>query len=506
MEKVRRKITVLRVLQVVFYALGFPLFLHMVMLTNKPVQDSYLATGLNGYMALIIAAIIWVVVILIQLLFKAICKKNRMARAVWVALFATVLTLAPVLYSDFMLKGQYDAMVEKYVEETSLTEGHFYNYEKIITPYNFKQELEKTNKNIETYAKTFNLNLDAMEGKMYGPNGDGSLYTFNEEDQAYYSPNGMYADGYLFSFKQAIAVQRAYYNNQLAYAAEGKDIDVELAKALLELENNASSDWNKYKNGASESSFKMEGFAYINSADEYDLAYGEDGYAKKFYVTDDRLDAIASVIGSTLGGSKEVKNLLSMIPTLLPMLGVSVDIDFDAIMAIMNENLTVDQLVDFINNLGLGELLAGLIGVEGTSITKADLMGLLEGYSNYQSPSTYPIFYFLEDEGLREYAYANYYAKIHGGKVGSVLAGDQVGLMNLDNMAGTTNPYSAQGLLTMFDQWDAQTELIETFYPMVMVRTIALKMSASIVFCLLAAYWFTAKIDEQYAKLKLAKK
>ena len=78
MEKVRRKITVLRVLQVVFYALGFPLFLHMVMLTNKPVQDSYLATGLNGYMAIIIAAIIWVVVILIQLLFKAICKKNRM--------------------------------------------------------------------------------------------------------------------------------------------------------------------------------------------------------------------------------------------------------------------------------------------------------------------------------------------------------------------------------------------------------------------------------------------
>ena len=78
--------------------------------------------------------------------------------------------------------------------------------------------------------------------------------------------------------------------------------------------------------------------------------------------------------------------------------------------------------------------------------------------------------------------------------------------MNLDNMAGTTNPYTAQGLLTMFDQWDAQAELIETFYPMVMVRTIALKMSASIVFCILAAYWFTAKIDEQYAKLKLAKK
>jgi len=505
MDKIKRKINVLRVLQVVFYALGFPLFIHMVMLTNKPVQESYLATGLNGYMAIIIAAIIWVVVILVQLLFRAICRKNRMARAVWVALFATVLTLAPILYCDFVLKGQYDAMVDKYVEETSLTEGHFYNYEKIITPYNFKQELEKTNKNIESYAKVFNLNLDVMEGKNYGPNGDGSEYIFNEEEQAYYSPNGMFADGYLFSFKQAIAVQRAYYKNQLAYAAEGKDIEVELAKALVELETNASSDWNKYKNGASESSFKMEGFEYINSPEEYEEAYGEDGYAKKFYVTDDRLDAIASLIGGTLGNSKEVKNLINMLPTLLSMFGLEVDIDLDAIQAIMNEDLTVDQLIGFINDLGLGKTLAGLIGTGGDTITKADLMGLLEGYSNYQSPSTYPIFYFLEDEGLREFAYANYYGKIHGGKVGAVLVGENVGLMNLDNMAGTKNPYSAQGLLTMFDQWDAQAELIETFYPMVMVRTIALKMSASIVFCLLAAYWFSAKVEEQYAKLKVAK-
>ena len=300
MDKIRKKIRLQRVLQVVFYALGFPLFLHMVMLTNKPVQESYLATGINGYMAIIIAAIIWVVVILAQLLFRAICRKNRMARAVWVALIAAVLTLAPIVYCDFMLKGQYEDMVDRYVEETNLNEGHFYNYEKVITPYNFKGELEKTNVNIETYIKTFNLNIDALEGKNYGPNGDGSEFYYNEEEQAYYSPNGMFADGYLFSFKQAVAVQRAYYSNKLAYEAEGKNIDEELAKELIELENNLSSDWNKYKNGASESSFKMEGFEYITSADEYELAYGEDGYAKKFYVTDDRLDAIASVIGGKL--------------------------------------------------------------------------------------------------------------------------------------------------------------------------------------------------------------
>ena len=78
--------------------------------------------------------------------------------------------------------------------------------------------------------------------------------------------------------------------------------------------------------------------------------------------------------------------------------------------------------------------------------------------------------------------------------------------MNLDNMSGTKNPYTASGLIKTFKIWDAQTELINEFYPMFAVRAIALKMSASIVFCLLAAYWFTAKIDDQYAKLAVVRK
>ena len=503
MDKIRRKINILRVLQVVFYALGFPLFVHMVMLTAKPVQESYFADS-GAYLAIIIAAVMWVVVILVQLLFKALCKKNRVARAVWVALIAAVITMAPVLYSDFMLKADYDALVDKYVEEGTLTESHFYNYEKAITKYT--EMAENLNGEVDEYVKLFNLAPGALTGKNYGPNGDGSEVTFDEEAQAYYSPNGMFADGYLFSLKQAIAVQTAYYKNKFAFAEEGKDIDVVLAEELLKLETNLSSDWNKYKNGADPSSFNMEGFEYVTSPEEYEEAYGEEGYAKKFYVTDDRLDAIASVIGGKLGSSSDVKKLLKAIPSLLSFLNVEVNIDLDMIQDLLTEDLTVDQLIDLLNGLGLGGTLAGLLGTGATTLTKADLMGLLEGYSNYQSPSTYPIYYFLEDEGLREYAYANYYATIHGGKVGSVLVGENVGLMNLDNMAGTKNPYTGSQLLTKFKMWEAQTELINDFYPIFAVRAIALKMSASIVFCLMAAYWFTAKIDDEYAKLKVASK
>ena len=505
MDKIRRKIRIQRVLQVVFYALGFPLFVHMVMLTARPVQESYLATDMGAYLAIIIAAVMWVVVILAQLLFRAICRKNRIARAVWVALIATVITIAPIAYSDFMVKGEYEALVDKYVEEVGLSENDFYSYEKLQTKY--QEVAELTNKDIEKYIEVFNLAPGALEGKNYGVNGDGSKYYYDEEAQAYYSPNGMFSDGYLFSLKQAIAVQKAYYENKFEFEAQGKNIDEELAKAVYELENNLSSDWNKYRNGASESSFKMEGFEYINSPDEYQLAYNpEDGYANKFYITDARLSAIASVVGGKLGSSEGVQNLLGLLPTLLPAFGLDVSIDTEAIQDLLTEDLTVDQLIKFINDLGLGKTLAELLGTGGDTLQKEDLLNLLKGYSNYQSPSTYPVFYFIEDEGLREYAYANYYATVHGAKVGAVLVGENVGLMNLDNMSGTKNPYTGAGLLKTFKVWDAQTELINEFYPIFAVRAISIKMSAAIVFCLLAAYWFTAKIDDQYAKLAVARK
>ncbi len=497
MEKVRRKITILRVLQVVFYALGFPLFVHMVMLTAKPVQDSYLASGLTGYMAIIIAAAIWVVVILIQLLFKLLCRKNRLARAVWVALFATVLTLAPIVYSDFMLKGKYDELAEKYIE-MGVPESDLPNYEKMLTMYG--EMIEYHDGNIEEYVATFNLDPEALEGKNFGGNGDGSEVIEDTEAQAFYSPNGMFSDGYLFSLKQAIAIQRAYYSNKLAFEAEGKDIDAELNAVLVALEEDTTSDWNKYKNGASESSFAKENFEYITSSEEYEEAYGEEGYAKKFYVTDARLDAILSVLGGNLGANDAISVILNFVGGIIE-LPEGLDIN-----SLLTEDLSVDKLIALVNGFGLGETLNGLIGKEGTEFTKDDLMGLLAGYSNYQSPSTYPIYYFIEDEALQEYAYAKYYATVHGGKVGSVLVGDSVGAITLDNFSGNANPYTAEKLLTMFDSWDAQTELVNDFYPIFAVRAIALKMSAAIVFCLLVTYWFASKIDEQYDKLVLAKK
>lgn len=498
MGKVKRKISVLRALQVAFYALGFPLFVHLVVLASKTVRENPLSEV--SQMATIIALVMWAVVILAQLIMRALCRKNRMARAVVCSLIAAVITIAPIVYSDFVLKESFNEAKAE-AEEAGVTGIEHYEHQ--ITDY------QKYASNFTAEVNEFMgiFNLTEFNGKDFnasGKNTDGSEVIYSEEDKAYYSPNGMYSDGYLFSYKQAVKVLTDYYENKYAYEDAGKDIDVELAKAIAELESNKNSDWSKYKRGASESSFAMEDFEYISSSDEYELAYGDEGTANKYFITEERLDAILSVIGEKLGENESVSGIISLLPTLGYTLPEGLDIK-----SLLNKDLDAETILDVINGLGLGKTLNGLVGVEGDEFTSESLFGLLADYSSYQSPTTYPVYYFIEDEALRDYAYARYYAKIHGGNVGSVLVGtvdkngvETVGCIGLSGVSNA-NPYTGREMLNMFKKWEFQETLINDYYPMFAVRSIALKMSAAIVFTLLASYFFAEKVDEQYAKLTL---
>lgn len=508
MVKTRRKITTLRVLQVLFYALGFPLFVHLVMLVARPLSDSNLTTGINGSLSILIAAAMWVVVIIVQLLMRAICRKNRMARAVVVALVAAVITIAPILYSDFLLKGKYEEDVKAAAEKGVEAE----NYEVQLTEY--AEYVSATNAEINAFLEVFNIEFASKDYNRGGANTDLSEVTYDPEKDVYLSPNGMYSDGYRFGYLAAKEVLTNYYSNKLAYEAEGKDIDVELAKAVAELESNPSSDWNKYKSGASESSFAKEGFEYITSSTEYEDAYGEDGSATKYYLTEERLNAILSVIGDKFGNNAELKMLLNLFAGSGDG-GEGIGAIVDKVLAILNKDLDIDTLLGVVNEIelsgqSLGAMLAGLLGQEGvTELTKDMLFGLLVNFSSYQSPMTYPVYYFIEDADLRDYAYAKYYATVHGATLGSVLVGtpdangnEYVGEITMST-SGTLNPYSGEDLLYMFNKWDFDQKLQNEYYPVFAVREIALKMSAVIVFTLMAAYFFTALIDKQYAKLTL---
>lgn len=486
MVKIRRKITMNRVFQVLFYALGFPLFVHLVMLSTSPIRANELSV--YAWIGVIGAAALWVVAILVQLLSRAICKKSYMSRAVLASIIIAVITLVPIIGMDFVVKAEYDEIVDKYAEK-GLKLDH---YEQALGY--FDEYAANTQAELEAFIKHYNL--DTFESRNYGKNTDGSEVIYNEEDDAYYSINGMYADGYRFGYKQARKVMLDYYGIQKKFADEGKDVDVELQKALLELETDASSDWNKYQNGASAASFDMEGFEYITASTEYQDAYGEDGTATKYYITKERLDAILSVLGSELAANEDINDLLDALGTFgldLGALGINPE-------ELFTSELSLEQLVGLVNGLGLGGELMKLIDPSSTAteITADDVMDLLAQFSSYQSPTTYPQFYFLEDEDLKAYAYAEYYATVHGAKIGSKLAGNTVGLVSLDS-AGNA-PYSTDQVLKMFDRFDAYQEL-SPIYSLMALRGIMEKMAGVIVFTLIASYFFAKKADDEFKKL-----
>ena len=538
MVKTRRKITALRVLQVLFYALGFPLFVHLVLLASSSYRTSYFVSGFGAWMPVIIAAALWVVVILAQLIFRALCRKNRMTRTVLVALVAAVITVGPICYCDFILKNDYEADAAAAAEKgISLP-----TYESAITSFN--DYVSATNAEISEFIEVFNLETFASRNYNKGGNTDATLagtetseppynaepYTipieYDEEQDAYLSPNGMYVDGFRFGYRAAKKVLTDYYSNKLNYVprdgVENDTIDVYLADVLAELESDPNSDWSKYKRGASASSFDMEGFEYIYSQNEYDNAYGENGTANKYFITQERLDEILGVLGGALASEQATIDSV-----LLILGGMDLGSTFNMIIGLIDglmdslDTLDTDRLLEILNGTTvttedgeqtLAELLFGLLGMEVEGeLTWADLQNLLAStaISVYISPSAYPIYYFIEDEGLRDYAYAKYYATVHGAKLGSVLVDETpengveyVGGITMSS-SGTINPYTGSELLSLFAKWDTDEEIQGKYYPFFIVRSSLIKMSAVIVFTLIAAYYFTSLIDKQYAKLTL---
>lgn len=536
MVKTRRKITALRVLQVLFYALGFPLFVHLVLLASSSYRDSFFVSGFGAWKPVIYAAVLWAVVILAQLLFRAVCRKNRMARSVLVALVAAVITVGPIMYCDFILKNDYEAdaaaALEKGVEIPS--------YESAIT--SFDEYVATTNSEIQQFIDVFYL--ETFESRNYnkGGNTDGTLsgnsdaeapynelpYTieveYDEENDIYYSPNGMFVDGYRFGYYAAKQVLTDYYSNKLNYEPRNKDdnIDVYLGEVLAELEANPNSDWNKYKRGAAESSFAMEDFHYIYSSSEYDNAYGENGTANKYFLTRERVDEIIEVLAGALASqSTLINNIINSLNFF--DLGPEFEMIIGLVKGLMADigSLDTDKLLDILNDTvitteggeqTLAELVFGLLGMEVEGeLTWEMLQELLvsSAISVYISPSTYPIYYFIEDEGLKDYAYAKYYATVHGAKLGSVLVDESpkngveyVGHVTMSS-SGTINPYTGAELLSLFEKWDTEEEIQGKYYPFFIVRSTLIKMSAVIVFTLIAAYYFTSLIDKQYAKLTL---
>ncbi|MFA6866337.1 MAG: hypothetical protein WCR54_02345 [Clostridia bacterium] len=556
MNKLRKKYNRYRALKNICYFLGYPLLIALVFLGSMAfiTGDAFKDTW---YYGLIIVVIAWVVVTILQLFFSLFCK-NKQGRAMISLILSLVVVIGGAYALDILgtkeIKKAQDANAEYNVQIKD------YNYQvQYFDPLTSNKSglVDNYNDEIDRFCELYNVNLkSSCKGD---ENGDGSAITapvksknplvVDYDKDVYTSPNGMYADGYIFGVKQAVDILITYNEIQAEYKAKDKDADTELAVAINTAY--ASSEWQ----------------AYTQTAD-YKAAYGTEGTAYDHCLTMVQLNALLSIVGRDLNKTLDdlgviggllpstITGLLNAnlsIPTLveavntltiedaLDLLFMVVAIDdevkdvaYEAIMPVLeyisNAGTTLDftTLANFKNSLN-AMTVRGLL----TSLDYTKLKGVLDSFGmdisnyeslfaygitvpfveqllntlsltnpifNYQSPTTKPIFEFIKDETLKKYAYANYYARIHGSNVGSVLIGDNIGKVV---MGGSGYPASKGFTLDELYQLRADMSYSAKIYPAMAARRYMYLLGGVIAIMIALSYHNSRKQDEIFEIIKV---
>jgi len=469
-----------RVLKIAFYLAGFLLLFHLVRIeVRENLGGHFFSAAAQKANYIMLGA--WAVVFAVQLLCAVIFRKSAKARMVIVAIVAFAVIAAPVVYLDFFIKKEFDKLAVQYAEK----DLEFDSYEIQLDEYgDLASELNSV---VTDFTDYYNIEYSS---KVYGSkNTDWSPYAYTEDGvtfmsddvavapadfflddayvfgqakgDAYYSKNGMYADGYIFGFKQARYILETYYSIQQKYlaAAAADPLAPESADKALELATDALRDdtnsaWNNYI-----------------TSEEYLEFYGEDltdvANAKRYYITEDRLDEILQVLGVNLEPYYLGQRLFMF-------MGVS-----DA------SEITLDDLLGALSSFGF-------------DLDPIVVTALLAQFSFYQSPQTFPIFYFIEDDELREYAYADYYGRIHGAVVGSVLIGDRVGEVTMDEN-GNPAEEDIGDRLQSFQRMDLDKDYMVQYFPWMALRYNFLIFAGIIPFSIIAAY-FCASMERKSLK------
>ncbi|MFW5779829.1 MAG: hypothetical protein ACOCWI_00045 [Bacillota bacterium] len=461
MNKVKRKLSCYRRMKTISYLIGFPLLIAMVFVCSLAFigESAFENTWWYGLAAVIA---LWIVVTLFQIVFSFFAKGQK-ARTMFALIVAVGLVLASAILVDAYMGQKFEELEEDNQEYDVTIENYEYQVNWFSTLTSDKTSMTtEFNDKVADFMNMYNI---SFKSENYGSqNTDLSEVEYSEEDDAYYSPNGMFADGYIFGMQQALDILITYHETQEHYKAEGKDADEELQGAIAALENNPLSDWSQYK-----------------QTDEYQDAYGVDGEAYKYMLSLDRLNAILSTLG------RELEDDVAGLPAALNLIGMS---EFVPLLGYINENLDVDTIVTIINDMELFE----------EPITSDDLMELLKGFSFYQSPKTTPIFEFIENDTLREYAYADYYATVHGAKIGSVLIGSQIGNVDMEN---TGFPAEMGYSLDELYQLRADLSYKPQFYPLFAARRYLYVFAGIIGLSAVLAYHFAEKEKELFATLTM---
>ncbi|MFA5450120.1 MAG: hypothetical protein WC292_06775 [Clostridia bacterium] len=484
-KSLRAKLGVLRVLKVAFYLLGFPLLLLLIKLDVDEFASGVL--GNKAYFGLAIVAAGWAVVIVAQIVAALIAKKT-VTKGIIAAIISIVVMIAPLAYIEFIIEDRFAELEEKY--QYAEYEYEFEHFEMHTRDY--KEDLEDHDAAVTRFLYTYNIE---MEYQMFGmENTDLTLaiedldspdflkgfdgiphYIFGkDEGGAVYSPNGLYADSYVFGMEQARYIFRTFYGAIDDFNDANYDtIDEKLADTIRKLNSDPDSSWNKYK-----------------QTDAYKRAYENDDKsdllnAKNYYISIERLDSILKVLGTELSAYPEMQGLINLLSSQMGFASISL------------ADLSLESITPLLEGFGLAE---------------ADLVGLLEGLSYYQSPSVYPVFFFIEDETLRDYAYAKYLGEVHGAKVASKLVSElpadpNIKLPNVGKLTIDFNgapPIEKEELLKFLYINEIEAEFMPELYPYLTIRNFLFVFASVVPFTLLISYYFAALERRNfYGNLKL---
>ncbi len=502
-KKALRRQNLFRTLKTVSYLLGYPLMLLLLL------QSAYALGFGTKSIATEVVIIAWAAVTAVQIL-VTIITKSYAARTISVVIVTVIALLGFSIVFDIKAEAKLNDVAESFTRDYyQLEKGDKVTItakeDKLYAEIKYADE-SKESVTVETPIKSYNEHLsefkpwsggsglsgsiNSLQGRLISTynikgtgsgnkNTDGSRGAeapsidgkdpeiwFGETGDVY-NPNGLYADAYIFGVEQTIQILLTIYRTQEEYEAKGLDADEALAAAYLEAET--SPEWLAYKNSK-----------------EYKDAYGPNGTAYNYMLTEERVDELLSALGTGLLRNKYIKDAISLLGGTL---GISVS-DL--------ENLSLDKVVEIIDGFGVDVAsLAGGMGVIVTDdmTTRDVLVKLIYKFSYYQVPTVLPSMYFIKDETLRTYAYAKYYAEVHGYNNACVLYtedqenGHIGGVTMSDDGEPASSAFTAEELCTV----RAINTYSGRFFPLMLARRYAMFFAAFTALAYLLAFFFAYK-------------
>ena len=511
MLTLKKKQTMFSVLRAIAYFASFPLLLLVVLLCSTqfrhsaPFQDTW-------YLGILICAIPWFLTAVLQIVFGFFVKNQNLKTIVIVLVTAVVMVgsagVIDIYGASVIKKAQETYSSGKYAEANVEINDYYKQVNWFITLSNEKSYTDKFSAEYSRFTTVYNLEINNGRGSSRSSvNTDGSPAVKGKEKglgltDATVSPNGLLADGWIFSVQDAMKIISVYYEAVNKAEAAGIDLEEKYDDIITVVKNG-----DPYKD--------------YQSKDEYKKAYGENGSAYHYMIGKDKLNQMIPVVTKYLALVLTDVGNFGGSPTMSLVNGI-IDVNVLAQVNDLNELLTfVNETIKSLADLSMEGLdLSAVLKPDGNylTLTEADVLSLLETYSYYVSPQARPIFDFIaETEGcdvldtkgnviltaaeVQAFAYARYYGKTHGANIGSVL----IPTKNADDT------YSNIGQITMNDSGypstfaftleeiyglEASMSYIPQLYPVLAARRCLYIFAGICALCMMLFYQFLRREEE----------